>query len=145
MKQAFVLIPAFLLLSVLKVMANDSCTLLLNKQVVFKGMVEQRDAVAFIESTKLKSTDRITIVYHTEHESRGWRRFFYVQDSAQGQVKTIELGKQSGSVTISGSDLRAMKEKNKPVFIYTISLPKDKAMAARVRVRTLFLCKIEWS
>jgi hypothetical protein len=145
MKQVLVLIPAFLLLAVLKSVANDSCIVLLNKQVVFKGTVEQPAAVASIKSKSLRSNDRITIVYHTENESRGWRRTFYVQDSTQENMETIELGKQSGSVTISATVLNAMKEKKKPVFIYTISLPKDKTMAARIRVKTLFLCKIEWS
>jgi hypothetical protein len=145
MKQALALVPVFLLLAVFKSLANDSCIVLLNKQVVFKGPVEQQDAVAWIKSKSLKSNDRITIVYHTENESRGWRRTFYVQDSTQENLETIELGKQSGSVTIGATALKAMKEKKEPVFIYTISLPKDKAMAARIRVRTLFLCKIGWS
>ena len=145
MKKLLLLIPAFLLLVVLKVAANDSCVVLLNNRVVFKGLVEQQDAVVTIKSKDLKGNDRISIVYHTQNESKGWKRTFYVQDSTQENVKTIELGQQSGSVTISGTVLNAMKEKKKPVFIYTISLPKDKAMAARIRVRTLFLCKIAWS
>src|SRR3954469_18052361 len=123
MKKAILFIAIFTVITIFKAVANDSCVIYINKQVIFKGTVDREEAVATIKAKEIKGTDSIKIVYYSESSNKGWRRTFYIQDSTEQNLKTIELGKQSGSVTFSASVLRAAKEKKKPIFIYTISLP----------------------
>lgn len=139
------LVPAFLALTMFTSAANDSCKILFNKRVIFKGSVEQENAVAFLDAKAFKKTDCITLEYRTENANKGWKRTFYIDASNDQNVKTIELGKQSGSVCVKASVLNELKEKKQPVFIYTASFPTDKAMAARIRIRKMFICKIEWN
>src|SRR4051794_14886243 len=110
MKHVLVFIAAFTLQGVFRANANDSCLVLLNKQVIFRGVVDQENPIAAIKSKDLKTDDVITILYHSESENSGWMRTFYIQDSSQENLKTIQMGKQSGSVTIGAAALRAMKE-----------------------------------
>jgi archaellum component FlaF (FlaF/FlaG flagellin family) len=124
---------------------NDSCRILFNKQVVFKGIVEQEDAVAVIGAKVLRSSDRITIIYFTDNGSKGWRRTIYLEDNTGQNIKTVELGKQDGTVTINASVLSPMKQKREPISIYTMSLPTDRKLAARIRVRRVFICRIAWN
>ena len=139
------LLSAFVILSAIRADANDSCEVLFNKQVVFKGEVDQENAIAFIKATYFKNTDCIIVKYHSEKALKGWKRTFYFDASDDHNLKTIELGKQNGSVSVKASVLNEMQKKKQAVFIYTMSLPIDKAMAARVRVRRMLICKIEWN
>ena len=136
---------AFLVLAFSKVEANDSCSILLNKRVIFKGEVDQKDAVAVINKSQLKKTDNIILLYKSEDDVRGWCRTFYLDDPNDKNLKTIQLNKQSGTVSFNAFALSKAIQKKEPVFIYTITLPKDKKMAARIRVRRIFVCKIEWN
>lgn len=145
MNKLLILLSFISTMSVITAQGNDSCEILFNKQVIFKGDVEQQNAVGFMKATEFKNTDCITIKYHSEKPMKGWKRTFYLDASNDQNLKTIELNKQNGSVSVKASVLNEMKEKKQPVFVYTISLPLDKAMAARVRVRRMFLCKIEWN
>ncbi|MGI8636681.1 MAG: hypothetical protein ACR2KZ_14890 [Segetibacter sp.] len=139
------LLLAFLLLTYAKADANDSCRILLNKRVIFKGEVEQQNAVAFLTASQLKKTDLITLEYYSEDDVKGWSRTFYLDAANDKTLKTIQLNKQSGSVCFNAFALKKMIQNREPVFIYTTSLPKDKKMAARIRVRSIFVCKIEWN
>ncbi len=136
---------AFLALSTVKVNAADSFIVLYNKHVIFKGMTEQENAAAYIKAKEFKNTDSITIIYKSENADKGWKRTFYMVDAKERNIKTIELLKQSGSVSMNASALQEMKEKKQPVFIYTVSLPADPKLAAGIRVRRIMLCKIEWN
>jgi hypothetical protein len=145
MKKIILFVTTFITLAAGKAVANDSCQILFNKQVIFKGGVDQEDAIAAIVAKEIRNTDRITIIYHTDDGNKGWKRTFYLEDSTGQNVKTIELGKQSGTVIVNASVLAMMKQKKKPILISTMSLPTDKSLAARIRVRRVFICKIAWN
>ncbi|MCW3105972.1 MAG: hypothetical protein JWQ09_478 [Segetibacter sp.] len=145
MNKLIVLLSAFVALTIFKADASDSCQILFNKQVIFKSNVEQENAIAFLKARQFKNTDCITIAYHSESANKGWKRTFYLTDSNDQNLKSFDLAKQSGSACVKASVLNEMKKKKQPVFVYTISLPTDKAMAARIRVRRIFICKIEWN
>src|SRR5215210_5350984 len=123
MKKLFMLLPAFVALPMSPAHANDTCEIMFNKQVIFKGDVEQENSVAFLKAKPFQKSDCLTIRYYSENAKKEWKRTFYINDSA----------------------LKDMNEKKQPVFIYTTSLPTDKAMAGRIRVRRVFICKIEWN
>ena len=136
---------AFVAMIGMRANASDTCVILFNKKVIFKGEVDKTDAVAFLKSNSFKKTDCLLIKYVSENELKGWKRTFYFDTEQDENVTTLELKKQSGSVYVNASLLDKMKEKKQPVIIYTMSLPTDKAMAARIRVRRIFICKIEWN
>ena len=145
MNKGLMLLCVFIALALSKAKGNDSCKILFNKQVIFKGSVDDEAAVASLKVKKLTNKDCLTIRYNTENASKGWERTFYINGPEERNLKTITLAKQSGSVSVKASVLNEMKEKKLPVFIYTTSLPTDKTMAARIRVRRMFICKIEWN
>ena len=136
---------AFVTLTLIKASANDSCKILFNKQIVFKGEVDRETSVASIKAKKFTNKDCITIIYNSENTNRGWSRTFYINGPDEKNLKTISIGKQSGSVGVKATVLNEMKTKKEPIFIYTTSLPTDKEMAARIRVRRMLICKIEWN
>jgi hypothetical protein len=76
---------------------------------------------------------------------KGWKRTFYISDSNDENLKTAEINTQAGSVSFNASVIKDLMNKKQPVFIYTTSLPKNKELAARIRVRRVLLCKIEWN
>lgn len=139
------LLSVFMALAVTDANAGDSCQILFNKQIIFKGGVDRQDAVAYFKARQFKNTDLINIKFYSDNANKGWRRTFYIDDESNNNIKKIEMDKQSGSVTFSASVLAAGKEKKQAFSVYTTSLPTDKAMAARIRVRRMFICKIEWN
>ncbi len=139
------LLCALVSLFFIKASANDSCKILFNKQAIFNGEVEHEASVASIKKRQFTKRDCITIVYNSEHVNRGWERTFYINAAEERNLKTLTLSKQSGSVSVRASALNEIKKKNQPVFIYTTSLPTDKAMAARIRIRRMYICKIDWN
>lgn len=145
MSKLILLLFAFVFTVNGKVNANDSCQIILNKRVIFRGEADQQNAVLFIEAKQFKKGDYLTLRYCSENESKGWNRTFYLNDANDENLKTIELSKQSGSASIDASVLNKQIEKRAPVFIYTMSLPTDKKLAARIRARRIFMCKIEWN
>ena len=132
-------------MSFVHVSANDSCRIFFNKQEIFNGEVEHETSVASIKSKTFTKSDCIRILYKSEHVAKGWERIFYINAPEERNLKTITIGQQSGRASFTATVLNAIKDKKQPVLIYTISLPADKAMAARIRVRRMFICKIEWN
>src|SRR4051812_33744235 len=74
MKKAILFIAIFTVIAIFKAVANDSCVIYLDKQVIFKGIVDREEAVATIKATEAKGTDSIKIVYYSESSNKGWRR-----------------------------------------------------------------------
>lgn len=144
MTKLLILLSTSLLLLTTKANASDSCKILLNKKTLFNGTVDDTNAVIKLSSAGFKNADCITIAYATETSMKRWNRTFYVETARGQNLKTIKMDKQSGSVSFKASVLTDMQVKKQPVLLYTISLPADKAMAARIRVRPMLICKIEW-
>ncbi len=92
----------------------------------------------------LQGKGMITIMYQTKAPEDNWNRTFTLNDEGEKTAKRFEMNKQSGSVSFRVSDLKKAAVSNKALFLYTISLPNDPAMAATVRVRRFLLCKIQW-
>ncbi len=147
MKKILLLQCVFVALLFLKVKANDSCTIFLNKKTIFKGAVDQENAVGYLnlKHVRYKKCDCITIKFKSDNENKGWYRTFFINTENDQQIKKIEMPKQSGAVTVSATVLNKQQEKRQPFFIYTTSLPADKKMAASIRVRRVLICKIEWN
>jgi hypothetical protein len=123
---------------------TDSWQILFNQKIVFKGNADKPDGELLIKTPWLKSTDKITIKYTSATADDSWKRTFYINDSSDNNILTIPLSKQTGAISVSAGKLSQLMKSKQPLFIYTIATPKNKALAASVRVRRILLCKIEW-
>ncbi len=83
--------------------ANDSCRILLNNKIIYKGEVDQENAVASVKMDQFKKTDCLKIVYSSENAGKGWNRTFYINGPNDENLRTLELSKQSGSVSVKAS------------------------------------------
>lgn len=145
MRSIFLLLTAFFAMSYNKAGATDGWQVFFNKQEIFKGNAEMEQLKTTFKSRELKKNDCFRITYNNDHPYAGWKRTFYFNDSTDNTIKTLELNKQTGSVSLNASVLKEMMIKKQPVFIYTVSLPKDPDKASNIRVRRILLCKIEWN
>ena len=145
MKRITVLLSLLLMLSVAQVNAMDHWEILFNKKVILKGTSDQEDQTLHFKPRAFKSTDRFTLKYTSEDSEAGWNRTFYLTDTKDENLKTVIIDKQSGELSVKASAVIELMNKKEPVFIYTMSLPKDRKKAAAVRVRRILLCKIEWN
>ncbi len=145
MFKSFIFCICAVVLSAAKAEASESWQILFNNKVIFKGNSDQPDPTLSLKATSFKETDKITIKYFMDNADNTWKRIFMVNDENEKSYITIELNKQSGSVSFKANKLKELMEKKKPFFIYTVSTPKDRSLAASVRVRRVLLCKIEWN
>jgi hypothetical protein len=116
-----------------------------NKQIIFKGSSNQTNPTAFLKTSALKKTDKITIRYLMDNPDKDWKRTFLIRDESENNIATLDLNNPTGAVTFNVYNLQALRNKKKPFFIYTVSLPKDPSLAAAIRVKRILLCKIEWN
>ena len=144
MKKIFFLL-SFLGIAFVNAGANDSCKIYFNKKLISKVRVDHDKSVAYLSSRSPKKTDCITVRYFSENVNKGWKRTIYFNARDERNIRTVEMDKQDGSVSVRASLFREMMEKKEPVFIYTMSLPADKALASRIRVRRMLICKLEWN
>ncbi|MDQ6815659.1 MAG: hypothetical protein M3040_18160, partial [Bacteroidota bacterium] len=105
MKKALMLLCIILSTSFIHAAANDSCKVFFNKQLLFKGEVDQQASVALIKATHISKKDCITIVYNSENADKGWDRTFYINAADEKNLKTITISNQSGSVSVTASVL----------------------------------------
>jgi hypothetical protein len=145
MFKSFIFCICAVVLSAAKAEASESWQILFNNKVIFKGNSDQPDPTVSLKATPFKETDKITIKYFMDNADNTWKRIFMVNDENEKSYITIELNKQSGSVSFKANKLKELMEKKKPFYIYTVSTPKDRSLAASVRVRRVLLCKIEWN
>jgi hypothetical protein len=145
MSNFIILLSAFLALGFTNASGQDSWQVLLNKKPLLKGIIEQDDKTATINSATFKSDDCITIKYQSAAAEAGWGRTFFINNANDHVVKQIEIKTQNGTATIKAADLKELAQNKQPFFIYTTSLPSDPSKAASIRVRRIKLCKIEWN
>jgi len=141
----FILCISAVALSAAKAEPNESWQILFNNKVIFKGNSDQPDPRASLKVSSFKATDQITIKYFMSNADNNWKRTFLVNDESEKNFVTLGLNKQTGSVSFQAGKLKELMGKKKPVYIYTVSVPKDPSLAASVRVRRILLCKLEWN
>lgn len=144
MKRMWALLSIATILMANTTNAQDKWEAVYNNKVIHKGTADADDVITVPRVPHLKTTDVLTLRYHTENSDNTWKRTFYINDAGDQVLKTVEMNNQSGSVRISNAFLRKLIAKKEPVTLYTSSIPKDQLKAATVRVRRMMLCKIEW-
>jgi hypothetical protein len=117
---------------------------LLNKTLLLRATAQTADPVLKIPIKSLNGKKMITIKYNTAEGNSDWNRTFNINDEGENNIKELKLPRQSGMVSFDARILKKYADKGKPLFIYTISLPKDPEQAAVVRVRRTLVAKIVW-
>jgi hypothetical protein len=145
MKTLFFALCTFFLLNWVSAQPPDTWKILLNNKVIASGKSDKADSAVHLKASLLKKTDKIILSYSTANANPGWNRTFFINNEKDESLVTLPMSKQSGSVYMNADRLKKLIAKTKSFYIYTISLPKDRSLAARVRVARVLLGKIEWA
>lgn len=113
-----------------------------DKKQLFFATEENPDSNSITLSTSdFKEKGCYTISYAEENTAT--QRMKWIRTIAVYDEKDNELyKKQSATVKITDIVMKKLLTENKTIKIYTWSLPKDPAEAARIRIRRVHLCTI---
>jgi hypothetical protein len=137
MKTTLFFTLSFLLSLVLH--AQDSWKVTLNGETVLSTSTEDAEKnIISINPDYLKNSKTFVITYTETEKQKGWKRTISAYDSTDK-----ELVKQTGTIfKISNNTLLAQLKKSKTIRIFTMNLPTDPKVKARVRVRRVHLCTL---
>ncbi|WP_207491398.1 hypothetical protein [Aridibaculum aurantiacum] len=146
MKKQLLILFAFVALLATSAQAqnSDEWQVRLNKQVLLRSPAETAEPTITLSKSSVKKNDILTIQYTTNDGQQDWKRSFTINDANEQTFKELSLKNQTGTATLKLKELAKAAASNKPLYIYTMSLPKDPNQAALVRVRRILLCKIQW-
>jgi hypothetical protein len=130
------------LLSHAQEVKSDSWTIKLNKKVILDAFKYNETAnTRTIKLSDLAKNGFLEIIYHSADtaQAKAWKRSFLFMDENDKEL----LRKDSTiNVKISDTQLKKLLGDKKKISIYTIALPMNLEMAARIRVRRLHLCTL---
>jgi hypothetical protein len=141
---ALLIISLSTIVSTAHAQTGDSWKIFLNKTLLIQTPVEANEPIIRIAKASTRTKNTISIQYKSGDTESDFKRSFYINDASEKTIKKVDLKGIDGTITINSMDLKAAAAAGKPLFIYTMAIPKDPALAAAVRVRRFLLCKIEW-
>ena len=144
MKKSTLLIGIISFIVGTHVYAQDAWKVTLNDKAILQGKSDEESLSARIKASSVSTFDKLRITYTTKNADPAWNRLFYINNEMDSTLFTLSLNKQSGSASIESPRIKSLIANKKSIYIYTISLPKDPSVAARVRVARVLLGKIEW-
>jgi hypothetical protein len=122
---------------------SDSWKITWNKKVILEtGKVNETANVRKIKSGDLKKSYVLEISYKEgdPKKEKEWIRSFMIFDEKDAEL----LRKDSTRLAkISAAELKKLFTDSRKLKIYTIAIPADPEMAARVRVRRVHLCTLQ--
>jgi hypothetical protein len=145
MKKIFTLLTLGLALSSFKEKnaEPDSWKITWNKKIILQTSKSDEAAnVRKIKAGDLKKNYTLEISYKESDpkKEKEWIRSFMIFDEKDAEL----LRKDSTRYAkISAAELKKLFGNNKKLKIYTIAIPSDPEMAARVRVRRVHLCTLQ--
>jgi len=113
-----------------------------NKKVILQtGENNESDKLRKIKAADLEKNYILEISYkEADAAKREWIRSFMIFDEKDQQL----LRKDSTrNMKITAAQLKKLFGDKKKLMIYTIAIPSDPDMAARVRVRRFHLCTLQ--
>lgn len=120
----------------------DSWTIKLNKKIILDAFKYSETAnTRNIKSSDLDKTGFLEIIYHPGDtaQAKTWKRSFLLMDETDKEL----LRKDSTlCVKITNAELKKLLGDKNKISIYTIALPLNMELAARIRVRRLHLCTL---
>jgi hypothetical protein len=122
------------------IMAQGSWKVYCGKKLMLKASVPDETLNRIRLSEKELSSDSdLRIVYHEQQHQKNWNRFFTINNGDGEELKAFE---KLDTLKIALNDIKHLLEDNGKLKIYTWSLPEDPELAARVRVRRVYLCSL---
>ncbi len=111
-----------------------------NGTVKLQAKAEDARNMITLTKSELEKTGFLWINYSDKSTARGWKRNIVITDE-----KDVEIFKRSGSLCkVGNSFLRDINKKANTLKIYTWALPSDPIEAAKVRVRRVHLCTLNF-
>ncbi|HET6995580.1 MAG TPA: hypothetical protein VFI06_11395 [Chitinophagaceae bacterium] len=145
MKKIFTVLTLGLALSSFKAKnaEPDSWKITWNKKVILQTSKSDESAnTRKIKSGDLKKNYTLDISYKESDpkKEKEWIRSFMIFDEKDAELLRKDSTRQA---KISAAELKKLFAANKKLKIYTIAIPSDPEMAARVRVRRVHLCTLQ--
>jgi hypothetical protein len=113
-----------------------------NKTVLETSREDESSNTIKIKKDDLKKKYTLEIVYKEGDvaNTKNWKRSILFYDDADNGLMTKD---STRSVKLSAAQLKKLFGDKKTVKIYTMAIPTDPDLAARVRVRRVHLCTLE--
>jgi len=120
---------------------SDSWKIKWNKKTIMETDKENKDDnIRKVKLADLKDNCFLKVSYKENPPKNDWKRDFLFFDENDNQM----LRKDSTtSIKIPGTELKKLFANKKKIVIYTVTLPTDPDLAARIRVRRVHLCTLE--
>lgn len=130
------MLGSFLLLPAL---AQDSWTVKWADKAIFKtGVEDEEKNLVRLAPPSLDIRTSLILEFREHVKREGWERTIMLVDD-----KDKVLVQKKGNVfSISNTGLKSLFKENKFLHLYTVAVPTDPDMKARVRVRRVHLCTL---
>lgn len=134
----------FLSVAQMEVLKENSWTVKWNKKVLLTATGENENAnTRKLKKTELSKKYFLEIIYKEADpvKAKEWKRSFLFFGDTENEL----LRKDSTlNVKIAATELKRIFGKQKRIRIYTLSIPTDPDLAARVRVRRVHICTLKF-
>ena len=123
----------------LRSFAQDSWKITLNEKNIFNAKTENEEKnIVKIRSSDLQKKKEFVLIYTEKPKKTDWTRSVMIVGENDHEL----LREEGSKIKIKNAGLDSLFAKSKTLRIYTISLPKDPAKRATVRVRRVHLCTL---
>jgi DNA segregation ATPase FtsK/SpoIIIE-like protein len=126
-----------------EVIKEDSWKIKWNKKVLLEAhQSNEKTNTKKIKKTELSKKYSLEVAYKESDpaKEKEWNRsFMFVGDNDNELLRKDSTRK----VSITAAELKKLFANQKKIRIYTIAIPTDPDLAARVRVRRVLLCTLE--
>ena len=117
---------------------TDSWKLSHNGKVKLEASEESEKNRVEIKAAELNKKGLLSIAFKEGTPQKDWQRQIMVFDPSDNEL----VNTKASLVKLSNTELKKFFGKSKTLMVYTMSLPKDPALAATVRVRRVHLCTL---
>ncbi|MBI1341977.1 MAG: hypothetical protein GC171_03475 [Terrimonas sp.] len=122
-------------------MAQDSWKVYCgNKQLLKTATSDESKNIIRLGGENFGDKDAFIIHYSEKSPQKDWKRIIAVFDAKDNELKQVE-GASSFNIPMPAL-VSLLKEKGTLKF-YTWALPNDPELAARIRIRRIYLCTVE--
>ncbi len=140
MKKVFLIVCVFAFFSAYAQL-EKKFSVSLQKQTVHATVEGNNSDKVITIHSNTRSTDQLKILNGRWQAEKDWKRSFEIFDSTENFLLKIPAVNQS-AYQLTIKQLRSQLQKGLRYSLYTIAIPKDPDLAARVRVRRILVCKI---
>lgn len=119
---------------------DSSCwKLILNHKLLMSSTLHQPRPINLTRKEK----GALKLIFNCDDHPEEMNRTFLIMDKSRKELFRKNYDRKKDFVLISVSKLKELN-RNQPVDIYTVAMPKDSLMARTWRVKPLLLTTISW-